>query len=356
MTPSYELPLKSFWKSQGAVFGKINGFEVPLRFRNTQEEYETVSEKTGILDFSFKGKIKITGADRISLLHRLLTNHIEKLIPGQGCPAAFLTAPGKILMLMHVFVFEDFVLLQVDEGCAPRTIERLNQFIIAEDVQLEDITQSYGLLGLEGPEAAALLETLFAVPLQPLKPYDHRSLLWEGHPATFLKLSFTGKTGFQILFPSAITGDLTSAILKDKRFEVKPAGWEAAEILRIKAGILRMGTDIDENINLCESGLDTQLADGTKGCYPGQEAVARTQTYGGLHRKIVRLKLKTAVLPLLHSPILSEDGKTAGKMLSAVLLTEKKEGLALALLEKEFWEVKNLIVLSDSKKIPAERL
>ena len=225
-------------------------------------EYQAARESTAFLDLSARGKIEVTGADRVSFRHNILTQDIKNLKTGSSCPAALLSAPAKVLALMNVWKMEDKILLDTDPGFEKKLAGLLEKFLITEDVQLEIATAKYSDFLIKGPKAGDLLGH-----------FDDPPYFWRG-----------GKIqGFLGLWPRkdsiAIRNKLTAA-------GAVPISAETEEILRIEEGILRYGVDVTEEISVPETGLDDLYASETKGCYPGQEVVARTKTYKGLQRKI----------------------------------------------------------------------
>src|SRR6266571_7974456 len=138
--------------------------------------YKALRETAGFLDLSARGKIWVTGEDRVRLLHAMTTNHIQQLQPGQGCYAFFLNAQGRILADANIFVFPDRILLDVEPELRQKLYQHLDKFIIADDVTLEDVSESLTALGCEGPGAERALAAMGA-PI-PQAPYSH--LDWMG--------------------------------------------------------------------------------------------------------------------------------------------------------------------------------
>lgn len=211
-----------------------------------EAEYRAAREGAAWIDLSSRGKIEVTGADRVLFLHNILTNDIKNLKMDGFCPAALLSSTAKVLALMTVWKFEDKILLDTEPGLEEKLIPLLEKFIITEDVQLRKTNAEYGHVQITGPKAENRHKIV---------PLKEKAALIE-----------------RILGTGAV--------------RISP---ETAEILRIEEGTLRYGVDVTEEVSLPETGLDDTYASETKGCYPGQEVVARTKTYKGLQRKIVGL-------------------------------------------------------------------
>src|SRR5437868_11652130 len=159
--------------------------------------YDALRERAGWLDLSTRGKIKLTGEDRARLLHAMTTNHIQQLMPGQGCYAFFLSAQGRILADVYVLCRPDHFLLDTEPETREKVYEHLDKFIIADDAALEDLTPTIGTIALEGPQSREILESIGAsVP---------QELFGNAEWGTRLvaRLSYAGGPGYAIFIPSA---------------------------------------------------------------------------------------------------------------------------------------------------------
>src|SRR5436190_13459463 len=136
--------------------------------------YNALRETAGFLDLSARGKIWVTGEDRVRLLHAMLTNHIQQLQPGEGCYAFFLNAQGRILTDVNVFCRTEDFLLDVEPETRKSLYEHLDKYIIADDVTLEDVTGRSTTIDLEGPQAHEFARRL-EIPV-PEKAWAH--IMW----------------------------------------------------------------------------------------------------------------------------------------------------------------------------------
>jgi aminomethyltransferase len=333
-----ELPLKTLWQSLGASF-KIEGdWETVSLFKDDLEEYRAVREAVGLIDDSARGKIRVTGKDRTAWLHNILTNDIKSLRVGDGCYAALLSATGKVLADMNVYIFAHSILLEMEIGLEKKLAELMNKYMIQEDVKLEDVTEHYALLSLQGPRSEPLAQALFPGPFPELFDRQHADFHKEEFEVTLICNSRTGEKGYQLLIPRDGARKLTDrALTIGKQYGLKPVGSRASEILRMEAGILRYGVDMDETMTLPETGLVEVTASETKGCYPGQEVVARTMTYGGLNRKITGLIFEKEFLPQEGDRIYGDE-KEIGCITSACISPRLGKGIAIGMVAKGFFE------------------
>ncbi len=285
-------------------------------------QYEAARKQTVIADFSLRGKIEVRGSERIDFLHRILTNDIKNLKPGSSCYAALLNAAGKTLAWMQVFIFPDFVLLDTVPDFGGKLLELLDKYLITEDVLLTDATGNYTHLVLYGAQAETKI-------------------------ATFQNLTPTKDSLHKDKYHLLALQDNKIEIIKS--MNLLSVGPETLECLRIENGELIYGIDMDESISFPETGLDDVAASETKGCYPGQEVVARTKTYKGLRKKMVGFILEKGKLPAAGDkiyPLLNpppkigggEGGGEIGWITSACYSPGLDKGIALGYVAKGFFE------------------
>ena len=359
-----ELPLNPFWKKRGCVFKEERGWRLPAFFESPEADYRKAAERCGISDLSFRGKIELRGKDRVSFLHNLLTHDIQNLAPGGGCRAMLLNAAGKILADMNVHIFEDSVLLDTEMGLQKKLLDLLDRYLITEDVRISDQSGACIHLSLQGPETASVLRNFFQTQI-PARPFQNASLLFDSIPLIFFCLTDPIKTEYQFLIPKEKAVYVIEKILAGgEKNGPGLTGCDAAEILRLERGELRYGWEMSEDILLPETGLEDLTASETKGCYPGQEVVARIRTYKGLKRKITGLilneeKFRTDQLPASGDRICagetnSETGKEIGRIATSCLSIRLKKGIALGYLEKGFADPgEEVTIQSASGKISA---
>ncbi len=281
----------------------------------SDSEYTALKKSAGLLDLSARGKIEVSGSDRVSFLHNILTQDIKNLQPGQSTYAALLSAPGKVLADMNVFVFENQLVLDTEPGLEKKLLPLLDKFLITEDAVLKDITAETAHLAVEGPKAVIPADLKF--------------------PFFSMLRGMTGPKAFHSIMPKSEARAVKEALICAGAVN---AGPEALEIARIEWGWLRYGIDMDETVSLSETGLDEISASETKGCYPGQEVVARTKTYKGLQKKMVRLILNGKNLPKNGEEILSAEEKNIGRITSACYSEETGKNIALGYVAKGFFE------------------
>src|SRR5579862_9206744 len=166
------LALHEFHHGLNAGFGELDGMEVVLHYGNTLEEYNALRETTGVLDLSFRSRICLTGADRVRFLHGQVTNDIKTLRVGDGCYAALVTVKGKMESDLNIYALQDELLLDFEPGLTEKISQRLEKYIVADDVQVVDVAPHYGLLSVQGPKAEMVVKVLGVFAELPGKAYQ----------------------------------------------------------------------------------------------------------------------------------------------------------------------------------------
>ena len=348
------VPLANFWENLGGTIKKEKGWEIPSLFKDFSSECEAVRRGVGLFDLSHRGKIEVAGKDRLSFLHNILTNDIKNLGLGSGCYAVLLNAQGRILGDMNVFVFANSIFLEMEPGLEEKLVKQFEKLHVSEDVRFRIVTQDWVELSLQGPKSEALVGALIHGPVMVKEEFAHTNFQILDIPATLIRRSVTGEKGFHLLIPKTQGEPIAKRILEvGKLYGLRPMGAGAAEILRIEAGIPRYGVDMDETVTLPETGLEALAASETKGCYPGQEVVARIKTYGGLNRKLAGLVFEKGNPPRPGGKIL-KGKEEAGEITSACDSPTLEKGIALAYIKKGYFESgQELTVRSSSKPIPS---
>src|SRR5438445_1401633 len=147
------LVLHDFHVGLRAQFTKVNGAEAVEHYGDPLAEHDTLRNAAGVIDLSFRSRICLTGADRVRFLNGQITNNVKDLRAGEGCYAALVTAKGKLQSDLNIYSLANELLLDFEPGLAETVAQRLEKYIIADDVQVVDIAPQYGLLSVQGPKA-----------------------------------------------------------------------------------------------------------------------------------------------------------------------------------------------------------
>ena len=245
------------------------------------EGYEALRNGAAWVDLAARGRIAVRGRDRARLLHNLTTNDVKTLAAGRGCYAFMLTPQGRIQADILLFAFEDRFLIETEPELREKVPQLIRRYVIADQVELEDVSTQTGEIGIEGPAAAALL-AICGAPV-PEGDYEH---LRDGE-AIIANASLTGQPGFRIFCAAE------SAAQWIERLESAGAMAATADdvrTVRIENGKPRYGDDITESSLPQETGQMHAISF-TKGCYLGQEIVERIRARGHINRKLTRVEL-----------------------------------------------------------------
>ena len=283
-------------------------------------EVRALREGCGLFDRSERGKLALTGAEAKSFLSGQVTNDIEGLEPGQGCYAALLTHKGKMIADLRVLDLGSELWLDTERVALQALFDALRRHLIGFDAELHKRTLQEGLLSLVGPGARAL------VPAGDLAEAEHSSM-----PAQVAGLDVTlvsTDTGVDVVCAAQDTETLTAALVDQGATPVRE---EAAECLRVERGRPRYGLDMDDSTIPQEAGINERAVSFTKGCYVGQETVARLHYRGKPNRRLLGLRLSASAETgdILHL------GERAVGALGSVAVSPEHGPIALALVRRE---------------------
>ncbi len=283
-------------------------------------EYRALTESCGLLDRSDRGKLALAGTEAKRFLQGQVTNDVEALTPGSGCYAVFLTPKGKILGDLRILDTGHELLLDTERLALQGLFNMIRRFSIGYDVQLDKRTLERGLISLIGPgaEAASGLAEL------PAAEHSHIAVEVAGIPARAIRTD----VGLDLLCEAAETSALVAAL---ETGGALPVSETAAECLRVERGRPRYGLDLDDNVIPQEAGLNERAVSFTKGCYVGQETVARLHYRGKPNRQLRGLRLSA---PAHTGDQVAFEGRPVGR-LGSVARSPELGPLALALIRRE---------------------
>jgi tRNA-modifying protein YgfZ len=283
-------------------------------------ELAILRDGSGLVDRSERGKLALTGGEAKAFLQGQLTNDVEALSPGEGLYAAFLTHKGKMLGDLRVLDLGDELLLDTERSALQELFTMIHRFKLGRDVELHKRTLERGLLSLIGPAARRVAGAL------DLPAAEHSCRRAEIAGADVV-LAATD-VGVDVVCPSQDT-ERVGAALEDAG--ARPVSETAAECLRIELGRPRFGLDMDEGTIPQEAGLNDRAVSFTKGCYVGQETVARLFYRGKPNRHLRGLRLSAPAAPgdELHL------GERAVGTVGSAVLSPDHGPIALALVRRE---------------------
>jgi folate-binding protein YgfZ len=339
---SERLPLHDTHERLGARFAEADGLPVPLDYGDPAAEHEAVRERVGLIDRSERGKIEVAGKDRATFLHGLVSNDVKGLAPGQGCETALLDVHGKVTALLAIHCLPDRLVLETDRQLAEPLLAAIDRYLFAERAELEDVTPAWGILTVAGPAARKTVEQAVGATVPDLSRWQHVVMPWEGMEIRVVRTDETGEEGYDLW---ASTDGLRRLWEGLRESGARPVGRAAWDVLRVEAGVVHYGVDVDAATLLLEAPLPDSYSL-NKGCYLGQEVIARITYRGHVNRKIVGFRFAGARVPPAGAPVLVE-GKEVGRITSAVLSPAAGIALALGFLRREHQEPGTRVEVQD---------
>ena len=335
-------PLYEVHKSLGARFTEMQGWEVPEHYGDPASEHLAVRSSAGIMDMTHRGKIRVSGKDRTKFLQSILSQDINKLTHGTGGHATLLNTKGHMLAYMRIYSDEDSFLIDTEPGEADKIIQILNRYLFREDVKIEDVTLKYGLVTVQGPNSRRIICRISGIDIKEMEECNHLNLTINKINCKVARTTYTGEEGYNIYTPwdnlkyiwetiiipvplrgqgqpvrhtepcaefdsASVSGSQTmpgreipKQVRDDRRAvyasEVNPFGFVAYNSLRIEAGIPLYSIDMDEDTIPIEANLDHAISY-TKGCYVGQETIARIKFKGHVNRTLTGFFIETTIIP-----------------------------------------------------------
>jgi folate-binding protein YgfZ len=294
------------------------------------DQYHAAHTSAITVDRSMRGKISLTGNDRIPFLHALLTNDLAQLKSGSGVYSAYLTPQGRMISDMRVLEIGGHALLDVEPFAAAPLADRFDKLIFAEDVQVRNVTQDLGLIGVHGPAADQVIERATGVRVSHLaSQYDNTTEAG----MTIVRDDALGLRGFDIYVERGKTDWLRETL---RASGAADASDSTVDVLRIEAGRPQFGVDMDTETIPLEAGIEDRAISLTKGCYVGQEVIVRVlhRGHGRVARRLVGLLVDGDRVPEKGDPILAGD-KAVGVVTSAAPSPKMGAPIALAYVQRD---------------------
>jgi glycine cleavage system T protein len=333
-------PLFEALKEHGARFADFHGWEMAQAYGEADKERQQVRNAVGLLDLSSYGVIKVGGNEAIQFLNGLVTNDVKSLSNGKGMRAAFLTGHGKVRALSRILSLGNEYLIINDPQTHDKVFKFIFPFSYAGDFKVEDVSDQYRILSIQGPRSALVMKEVCFEPIPSLAEHEWSGNIIAGQHVLISRTSHTGEAGFDIFAPSSGLKDVWDFILMKGSFHsISPVGMEALESLRIEAGIPVYGVDVDENNMMLELGAADAVSF-TKGCYTGQEAVAMATYRGHISKKLSGLTVAGDVVPASGDKLFKE-AKEIGYITSALNSATLGNIIALGYVKYGFFDSGN---------------
>ncbi len=293
------------------------------------EEYAALTTGVGFVGQSARTQIEVAGNDRAAFLHNFTTNDIRALQPGQGREAFVLNARGHVISHVFVFCTPHSLVLDTVPGQAETLVRHLDRYVIREDVAISDRSEDWGELLLAGAEAESVLAQLGGLP--PAERLSHQVARLLGQPVWLRRSDdLTGGPAFSITGPAESIDALALTLGAEGSMQ---CGTEVLETRRIEAGFPLFGLDFTDKNLPQEINRDRQAISFTKGCYLGQETVARIDALGHVNKRLHSVRFAGGAVPPSGSE-LRLGAETVGNVTSAAFSPRAKAAIALAFIRR----------------------
>ena len=311
--------MRSFMPNHEAVgeLGDVDGRPVVLHYGDVEAEYAALRTGTLLVDRSLRGRLRVRGEKAKETVTGLVTNDILALEPGHGVFAAALTPKGRIIADVRVFVDGSALLIDAPARAFPGFLAMLKKYVNPRVAPFEDESAMTADLCVAGANSRLVLAEAFGAPsttLGTLPPYGHIAVEVEGTTILVARTPEVGVDAFDCFVPAASHDMLRTRLLAAG---ARPGGLQAWEIARIETGRPEWGLDIDETTIAQEANLDDMHAISyTKGCYTGQETVARVHFRGHVNRYLRGLVFETDDPAPPRAALADLAGKPVGEVRS----------------------------------------
>lgn len=320
--------------------------QTAARTGDTAAEYEIVrGGGAGLFDLSARGRIEVRGAEAVQFLNGLITNDVKTLAAGAWMNAAFPNVQGRLLASVRVLRASDeqTFLFDTEAATRERVQQTLARFTLAGDFHVRDVTDETAQLSLQGAQAAAIIAHVFGAAAASVERERVVVITWRAQPLTIIRATHTGEDGFDLFASADAITELRSALVEAG---ARPCSADTLELLRIEAGVPRYGVDMTEANVVLES-VPADAVSFTKGCYIGQEIIARIHWRGHVAKQLAGLIFDDEHLPATGAQIKAADGRDIGRITSAIVSPQLKRAVALAYVKYDYLAPDTEVRVSD---------
>jgi folate-binding protein YgfZ len=322
-----ELPLGPYHIGRSATFRAEAGWSVPTSYGSLDVEVRAVHDLAGMIDFSDRAKIELTGSERLPFLDGLVSADLKTLSPGTSAYALLLNEKSRVLGDLRVYVLPDSFVLDLGAAQKDSVLRILEKARVSDDVEFRDLGP-VGQIDVLGPASGGAIDKVLGVDVRGLAEGSFLTVpLGPRERAYVSMIRSPPMNGYALWSPGSSLSREWEAL---SRAGVVPVGRDAMEVLRIEAGIPAFGADMGEDTLALEVAPESAISF-TKGCYVGQEIVARGTYVGQVRRKLLGLRVEGDLVPS-HGDRVSKDGHEVGRVTSAAWSPSFRRVIALGIL------------------------
>ena len=321
MAGALRIPLHDFHAQQGARFVAFGGWNMPVQYTSILEEHKAVRNAVGLFDVSHMGEFHVFGSEAALFLDRLVVNAVANAPVGKAVYSPMCNSDGTVVddLIIYRKANDDFLVcvnasnIEKDFGWFLKQAERWRL-----EVEIEDHSDEYALLALQGPKAEAILMEMGLGEVKELKRFWHRLVTFGGEKVRIARTGYTGEDGFEIYSSPKAAESLAKHVLaKGATHGVKLCGLGARDSLRLEAGLPLYGHELSDSISPFEASLDWTVKL-NKPDFIGKNALTE-QKEKGVPRRVVHFKLEGRRIARERTPVLDSSGETVGQVLSGTL-------------------------------------
>jgi folate-binding protein YgfZ len=323
--------LIEYLESQGFASFQVNGYRIINNYSTLEEEIDALYNGAALRNISHQGIVELKGADALDLIHRIATNGVKDL-PKEGVKKTIFTSEkGRFIGVTTLMNFETYQLLVCDRASKMKVMSWIRKYVISDDVEVNDANIKYNLLELSGPQSESFATLVCGSVAGEMQTNTFKIIHTEN--ILFFLIKITGERGknkFWFLADFENSKRLINYMKEYKGvFNFSMVGEAAYNIYRVEQGVPVVPNEINDEYNPLEAGMN-ELIDFKKGCYIGQEVIARLDTYQKVQKQLVGLKFSDSIEINNGHLILEENGNEVGRITSLVFSPKLNRDIGLA--------------------------
>jgi len=333
---------------------------VPASYADVAAEYEAVrgQDGAGAIDLSSRGRIEVTGSEAVQFLNGLITNDVKALAENVWMQAAFPNPQGRLIALVRVLrLAGDRFLFDTETATHERVLQTLSRFTLAGDFRVTDLTDELAHISVQGAGAARIINTTLGEEAAQVERGRIHAVNWKEQTLHIIRATHTAEDGFDIFVNADEAVSLWNALVDAG---ARPLGFDALDILRIEAGLPRYNVDMDET-NVVLEVAPEEAVSFTKGCYIGQEIIARIHWRGHVAKRLAGIVLDETdeaqddtAKAERDDKLRSLDGKEIGRLTSVAFSPKLKRTIALGFVKYDYLKSETpLRVISNERELAA---
>jgi|SRR2546423_11930845 len=324
-------PLEAAHARAGASLREQDGCLVPAHYGDAGAEYEAVRGGAGLFDLSSRGRVRVSGGEAVQFLNGMLTNDVARLEDGAWMHAALPNPQGRLIATARVFRRGDAFIFDTEAATYERVLKNLERFTPAGDFRVHDMTKDTTTLSVQGARARETVSAALGESAAGAARGRTSSVQFQNSEVMVARATHTAEDGFDLFVSVGEVEALWDALVASG---ARPVGFDALEVLRVEAGVPRYGVDATEANVVIEVVDEAEAVSYTKGCYTGQEIIARIHWRGHVAKRLAGLVFDREAEPPTDARIKScTEDREVGRITSTVFSPRLRRQIALGLVK-----------------------